>query len=139
MSFTAMPRWSILRITGARLSQQRPRDDELLDFRGPFADRPELRVTKRALDRILLHVSVAAVDLDRLEGHLYGDLARVELRHRGFGLVFDPLVAQRRGALRQEPRAFDLHRHLGKLELDRLELGDRLVELLASLRVVERR
>src|SRR5437879_4527464 len=38
----------------------------------------------------------------------------------------------------EQPRGVDLHRHVGELEPDRLVLPQRLAELLAVLRVVER-
>jgi len=40
------------------------------------------------------------------------------------------------GAVREEPRCLEARRHVRQLELDRLELCDRLVEGLAVLRVL---
>ena len=43
------------------------------------------------------------------------------------------------GAIREQPRRFDPRRDVGQLPLDRLERRDRLAELLALLRVAQRR
>src|SRR3712207_6919229 len=47
----------------------------------------DLRVAVPLLDRVVLHVAVAAEDLDRLVGDLHGDLAGLQLRHRALGLL----------------------------------------------------
>src|SRR5579859_6905167 len=58
-------------------------DDKPLNLGGAFADREELHVTEVLLRRIVLHESVAAVDLDAFLGYADGRFARVQLRHRG--------------------------------------------------------
>ena len=45
--------------------QAAPRDDEPLDLARPLSDLGQLGVAQVALDRVLGHVAVAAVDLDR--------------------------------------------------------------------------
>src|SRR5947209_10294224 len=60
------------------------RDDEALDLARAFVDLRDARVAVVALDRIVLHVAVAAVDLDRLRAHPFGHLGGVELGLRSF-------------------------------------------------------
>ncbi len=49
--------------------QHLPRDHQPLDLIRPFADGAQALVAVHALDRILPHVPVAAVDLDGLVAH----------------------------------------------------------------------
>src|SRR3989441_10036768 len=65
---------------------QRPRDDQALDLAGAFEEGVDLGGAMPLLDREVADVAVAAADLDRLIGDLDRDLARLELRHRAFGL-----------------------------------------------------
>src|SRR5947209_15280962 len=60
------------------------RDDEALDLARAFVDLRDARVAIMALDRIVLDIAVAAVDLDRLRAHPFGHLGGVELRLRRF-------------------------------------------------------
>jgi hypothetical protein len=48
-------------------------------------------------------------------------------------------VLHRRGAMAEQARGVDLRGHVGEHELDGLEVGDRLAERLALLRVIARR
>src|SRR4051794_1823486 len=54
-------------------------DDEPLDLAGALADLGQLGVPQVALDRILGHVAVAAVDLDGRVRHPRADLGSEEL------------------------------------------------------------
>src|SRR5664280_591236 len=115
------------------------RNDQALNFRSPFEDRVDLRVTVPALDGIFAHVAVTAQDLDRLFGDLDRRLARVELGHRA--LTVKERLAGRghpRRTPHQKARRVDVHFHVGELERDPLVLDDGATELLALLRVVER-
>jgi hypothetical protein len=76
--------------------------------------------------------------LDRLVGDPGRGLAGVELGHRRRARVGLVGVLEPRGALDQEPRALDAALHLGELELDRLDLRERLAEGVALLRVARR-
>src|SRR5437667_9830823 len=67
--------------------RQRPRDDQALDLAGAFEERVDLGVAVPLLDREVADVAVAAADLDRLLGHLHGDLAGLQLGHRSFRLL----------------------------------------------------
>src|SRR5687767_11308354 len=58
-------------------------DDEPLDLRRALVDLEELRVPHQLLDRVLLHVAVAAEDLDRVGRHLHRGVRREPLRERG--------------------------------------------------------
>src|ERR671936_2738877 len=61
------------------LLDQIARDGQLLDLGRPAAQLHELRVAREALHLVLLHVAVAAEDVDRLHGDLRRRLAAVEL------------------------------------------------------------
>ena len=65
-----------------------------------------------------------------------GGLGGGELGHGGLlGVGLAPRLEDG-GAVREEPRGLEARRHVRQLELDRLELCDRLVEGLAVLRVL---
>src|SRR5262245_61375648 len=57
-------------------------DDEPLDLARPFADRRQLHVAEVFLGRVVLHETVAAVNLHTVVGNSDRDLARVQLCHR---------------------------------------------------------
>src|SRR5262249_4993328 len=120
-------------------AQQAFRDDELLDLRRSLTDRAELDVAVELLHREVLDETVAAMDLDGALGDPHGDLRREVLRLGGEAAMILTAVLGESGALGQEPRGVDRGRHLGEIELDRLELADRAAELPALLRVPERR
>src|SRR5215210_1138372 len=60
-----------------------PRDDEPLDLRGPLVDLEQLGVAHELLDRVLLHVAVAAEDLHRVGRDLHRRLGGEALREGG--------------------------------------------------------
>src|SRR5689334_2400516 len=60
---------------------QLPRDHDPLDLARPLVDLGDLRLAEEALDRVLLHVAVAAEDLHRLVGDVHRRLAREQLAH----------------------------------------------------------
>src|SRR5262249_18220335 len=62
--------------------QERPADDQPLDLGRSLVDLRDLGVPEEPLDRILLHVPVAAVNLDRVRRHAHGGLGGEELGHR---------------------------------------------------------
>src|SRR3990172_8166474 len=119
-------------------AQQLPRNHEPLDLARPLADFAQLRVAEHPLDRVVLDVSVAPVDLDRLRGHPHRRLAREQLPHRGLLLERQALILPPRRAVHEQPRRLDLHRHVRELPLDRLEVRDRLPELVPLLRILHR-
>ena len=102
-------------------------------------DRELLRVAVVELHRVVLHVPGRAEHLERVVAHLHRELRRVVLAHRE---VRDELlgeltpVGHPRGPVGEQPRRFDLGGELGDLPLDALEVGDRLGERLALLRVL---
>jgi len=60
------------------------------------------------------------------------------LRHGRFEGRGGAAIDERRGVMDEQPRGVDRDRHVGQHELDALEGGDRLTELLALLRVGHR-
>ena len=66
---------------------QRAADDQLLDLRGPLVQRGHAHVAEVALDRMVVDVARAAVDLDRGVGAADRRLGGVQLGDRGLGRV----------------------------------------------------
>src|SRR3954471_19304089 len=104
-------------------------DDQLLDLRGALVEGGDAGVAQVALDRVVVDVAGAAVDLDRQVRALDRRLRRVELRDRGLGRVRQAAVLQVAGPPDQHPRRVALDDHLGDHLLDELEAGDRDAEL----------
>src|SRR5262249_21526007 len=80
-------------------------DDHALHFIRALSDLEDLLVAVEARDRGLLHVSEAAVDLERRVRNPVRELAGVELRHRRF--------ARERSSLVLEPRRLEDERTPG--------------------------
>src|SRR3954453_4176099 len=95
---------------------------------GSGADAVEADVAVGALDLVLLHVAVAAEDLDALVGDLAGDARGEELRHRDLPHRVLAVAEAPGGRVGELLRRFGLRRHLGELVADRLELADRAPE-----------
>src|SRR6476661_9386377 len=93
-SLSSKPAWSeamrmggcdgitFLRLTVCALVEQLSRDHDSLDLRRPFVDLRDLGIAEIALDGVVLHVAVAAEQLDRLRRDPHRRLAREELAHR---------------------------------------------------------
>ena len=92
-------------------------------------------VAQVALDRIVVDVAGAAVNLDRGVRALDRGLGGVELRDRGLSRVRLAGVLQVAGAPHQHPRGVGLDRHVRDHLLDELEARDRASELLSLLRI----
>src|SRR5258706_12360363 len=114
-------------------------DDEALDLARALADLEDLRVAIEAAHRGLVDIAVAAVDLHRFARRAYGDLTRVQFRHRGRVSDRSTLLAQPCGLVDEITRVLDRHSHVGTLERDRLVPTDRPAERLALIRVGDRR
>src|ERR1700681_4453254 len=110
----------------SRSAEEAAGDDEPLDFTRPLADRAESHVAIELLDGEVLDEAVPSVDLDRLLRRPHGHFGGVELGLGGETRHLLAGVLRRRGPEGQEPRGVDLRRHVGEVELDRLELRDRL-------------
>src|SRR5260370_33637356 len=114
-------------------SHQKPaRNDHPHDLVGTFEDLVHAQVAEIALDGEVLQVAVAAMQLQRLVDDLKPDIGRETLAHRrGLRRLGRLGVEQESRPPDQDPRGVELGRHVGQLELRRLEFGDRLTELLA--------
>src|ERR1043166_3757294 len=110
-------------------------DHQALDLRRALVDLHDARVAVVAFDRVLLHVTVATMDLNGLVRHVGRGLGGVELGDAGGADEILPRVLEPRGALDEQARGRDAAIHLGELELDGLEPGDRRTPRLALLRV----
>ena len=113
-------------------------DDQLLDLRGALVEGGDAGVAQVALDRVVVDVAGAAVDLDRQVRALDRRLGRVELGDRGLHRVRLAFVLEHAGAVDQHPAGVALEDHVGDHLLDQLEAGERDAELLALLRVLDR-
>src|SRR5258706_8732045 len=87
------------------------------------------------LDRVIAEVPVASQDLEAVVRRARRRLGRIELALRRRDAERPPGVGERGGAMDEQARGVELGARLGELPLDHLELGERLAELLALLRV----
>src|SRR5918911_4558162 len=111
------------------------RDHHSLHLVRALADLQDLLVTVEARDRELLHVAVAAVDLERPVRDAVRELAGVELRHRRLLGERAARVLEPRRLVDEIAAGLDLRGQVREPELDGLELGDRPTELAPLLRV----
>src|SRR5579875_704825 len=107
------------------------------DLVGSRSDAVEAQIPPHALDSVLLHVPVAAVDLDALVGHLDGDPGGVQLGHRDLPHRIFAVLKAPGGGVDHLTGALDLGRHLGELVPDDLEAADRASEGGALLGVAQ--
>src|ERR1700747_3122337 len=118
------------------LSQELPRNNQLLDFASAFADGAELYVAIKLFRGIILDEAVAAVNLYALVGDADGDFAGKKFGHAGFAGEADVvLVSEPCGLVDKQASGFDLSGHIGEFKLDGLKFADGLAELLALLGV----
>src|SRR6266511_3912385 len=103
-------------------------DHEPLDLRGPLVDLEQLRVPHQLLDRVLLHVAVAAEDLDGVGRDLHRRVGGEPLCERRLERRAIALGKQSAGLPGEQPWRLDLGRHVGDQEVDSLVDGDRLTE-----------
>src|SRR6266511_906538 len=103
-------------------------DHEPLDLRGSLVDLKQLRVPHQLLDRVLLHVAVAAEDLDGVGRDLHRRVGGEPLCERRLQRRAIALVEQSAGLPGEQPWRLDLGRHVGDQEVDSLVDGDRLTE-----------
>src|SRR5712691_4830820 len=125
--------------TSTELEPEQLADHHALHLVRAFADLQDLLVAVEPRDRVLLHETVAAVDLQRRVCGAVREQAGVELRLCGGEAEVLALILQPRGAVDELAPRLYLRRHVGERELHRLELRDRPAELLALLRVRERK
>src|SRR5262249_32400528 len=104
-------------------------DDHPLHLIRALSDLEDLLVAVEARDRRLLHVSEAAVDLQRGVRDPIRQLTGVELRHCCLACERPPLILEPCRLLHEAASGLDLGRHVRELEADRLERRDRLAEL----------
>src|SRR5947208_11272185 len=119
-------------------ADQLARDRQLLDLRRPAPQLHQLRVAGEALHLVLLHVAVAAEDVDRLHGDVGRCLAAVELPGADVGERHRHLPAGEEVGEGEVPHVAEEPVHAREPALHELEVADRLAELLALLRVLER-
>src|SRR6478735_4101351 len=82
IEYPSARRWAVRRST-ASSGEQLPCDHEALNLARAFSNGGELDVAEELLGRIVLHETVAAMNLDAVVSRLHGDLAGIQFRHRG--------------------------------------------------------
>src|SRR4051794_12476398 len=137
-SWTAVTRGTDSCPSGQRAAgEETVADDPLLDLAGALEDRGQPGVAPVPLDLPLGGVAVAAVQLHGLVGHPHGHLGGLELHHRGLLLARQAEVEQVGDLPVEGAGLLDLRGHLGDGEAKRLEVADRMPELLAFLQVAD--
>src|SRR4051812_11345104 len=101
-------------------------DHHLLDLAGALVDLGDGGVAEVALDVVLLGVAVAAMDLQRLVGDALRHLGGEELGLRRLEGVALAAVLGPGRLPGEEAGGVDLRRHVREVELDRLEIRQRL-------------
>src|SRR3954454_15360348 len=115
-----------------------PGNHEALDLGRSLVDLEELRVAHQLLDGVLLHVPVAAEDLDRVGRDLHRGVGCEPLRVRRLERRSLALVEEPRGLPGEQARSLDLGGHVRNQEVDALVHRDRLAELDSLAGVVDR-
>src|SRR5581483_4193679 len=118
-------------VTSAILEPELLGDHHALHLVRAFPDLEDLLVTVEARDREFLHEPIAAVDLERGVHGTVGEKPRVELRLGRGESERSSRVLEPRRPVDELSSGLDLGRHVGELELDRLEARDRLPELMS--------
>src|SRR3989441_4169070 len=113
------------------------RSHDALNLARAFADLADLRVPHHPLDWIIRRIAVAAVQLDGLGGGAHGQLGGEQLRHRRLLLERPAVLLEPRRVIHEVLGRLDFGRHVGEREVDTLEAGDRLAELLPGGRIAE--
>src|SRR5436309_1484823 len=113
------------------LSQYFSCDDEPLNLAGAFTNRAEFNVPLVFFGRIFLNVAVAAVNLHALIRNTNRNFSGIKFSHRGLFGCLHALILHPCGAIGQKPRGIDFGCHVGKLELDGLEICNPSSELLS--------
>src|SRR5215471_720701 len=125
--------------SGRALPEQVPADHHALDLVGALVDLRDLGVSHHALHRVLLDVAVASEHLHGLDRDRHRGVGAEDLGHRGvLAFLRVVLVGHRARLVEQLARGCRAQLHVRELELDPLELVDRLPELAALLRVLDR-
>src|SRR5271167_213993 len=127
----AAPGWSIL-------LHDTPADDLVLNFAGALEDRQHARVAPEALRLELHRVAVAAMHLHRLARDPLGHLGGERLGEAGLVVAALARVFFGGREVAELARRLDFDRHVRELVPNHLEIADRLAELLAILRVLDR-
>src|SRR3989454_8383668 len=131
-----------LRITvmvGRSSLLERPADHHALDVARTFVDLRHAHVAPQALHGKVGDVAVAAVNLNGVRAHALGHLGGKELRHRRLADAGLAAAAQPGGMQIELARGFDLRRHVGEAEIDRLVFDQRLAHAFALFRIRQRR
>ena len=128
------PGWAAAYVRSAL--EQLAGHDDALDLVGALVDLGDLGVAHHPLEREVAGVAGAAEQLDRVGGDLHGDVGGEALGGRAEeGQVGVAALGLGGGDVDHLARGLELHRHVGEHELDALEVGDVLAELLALLDV----
>ena len=121
---------------GADPHEQLAGHDDALDLVGALVDLGDLGVAHHPLEREVRRVAGAAEQLDRIGRDPHRHVGGVALGGRAEeGEVLVAALGLGGRDVDHLPRGLELHGHVGEHELDALEVGDPLAELLALLDV----
>src|SRR5687767_6122696 len=103
-------------------SKEMPGDDDPLYLRGSLPYLADLCIPHHPLDGIILCVSVAAMNLNGLDGGPHRELRAEQLGHCRFLAEGALMLGKPRSMIHQMLSGLDLSCHVGQLELDALEI-----------------
>src|SRR5262249_50644038 len=106
-----------------------------LQIRRAFIYLADLRVAVQLLDRVVLHISVPAVQIDAERCDTLRDFRREDLAHRGLCKEWVAAVAKPRGLVHHQSCRVDIRAGSSKLMLHGLKVRNRFSELFALARV----
>src|SRR6202041_68469 len=115
-----------------------PADYLVLNFAGALEDRQNARIAPEALRLELHRVAVAAMHLHRFACDPLSHLGGECFREAGLVVASLARIFFGGGEVAKLARRLDLDRHVRELVPNHLEVADRLSELLAILRVLDR-
>src|SRR4030095_15796988 len=119
------------RVLSVSLEPQPARDDVAWHLGRPGIDCPPDGVAQRALDLVLGHVAIAAMNLNRVQGRLHKRFAHEQLGHGGVHRHRARLAEARGGTIGEQARRFERHLHIDDLVRDGLALPDARANLRA--------
>ena len=123
----------------ARPAHPDQRDEGSEHFIAALADLVDARVAQHALERGVVEIRSAAVDLEGVVHRFPQTLGREDLQHRRLHhVVFEPAVDQRRGHRRHRFHGVNIGRHPADFFLHQIELAQRFLELPPRIRVCDR-
>lgn len=115
------------------ISKQRAANQNALNVVGAFVNLRNTHIPVDALNGKIADVAVAAVNLDGIRAHLFGDFGPEHLGHRSFLQTRFSCILHHGGTPNHQPGRVQLGCHVCKPEADGLVLHERYAERSALL------